>query len=126
MPSKQSLTKRRPEDKGPLHYGVLIIVFAVTGALSVFMSRLILNDLLGLEGTIWSGSWSFRGIYLLVITPSYPLVLLTVGTVFGKYDYFKHRVLRPAGLVIFLWNALSNRVAAGGGPDRHQDGCHNA
>ena len=80
-----------------LHYIIVIIVFGITGFLSVLFSRFLLNGVLNLEGEVWSGPWSYRIIYLLLIPASYSVMLVAVGTLFGKHSYFKQRVLRMWG-----------------------------
>jgi hypothetical protein len=79
------------------HYLVVLIVFAITGSIAVFLSKLILSSALGLEGSLWSGPWSFRVAYLLLIPPSYSVTLVAVGTLFGKRAYFTRRVMRIWG-----------------------------
>jgi hypothetical protein len=79
------------------HYLVVLIVFAITGLIAVFLSKLILSCALGLEGSLWSGPWSFRVAYLLLIPPSYSVTLVAVGTLFGKRAYFTRRVMRIWG-----------------------------
>ena len=87
-----------------LHYAVVFVVFGITGALAVLFSRLMLNGLLGLDGSLWSGPWSYRLVYVLLVPPTYSVTLVAVGTLFGKHAYFKRRVLLlwgrllPAGL----------------------------
>jgi hypothetical protein len=77
------------------HYVVVIVVFGITGSIAVLFARGLLTGLLGLEGSLCSGPWSFRIVYLLLIPPSYSATLIVVGTAFGKGAYFRRRVLRP-------------------------------
>ena len=77
-----------------VHYAVVLIVFAITGSLTVLLARFLLNNILGLEGSLWSGPWSYRVVYVLLITPVYSVLLISVGTLFGKHTYFRHRVVR--------------------------------
>ena len=42
------------------HYAVIFVAFGVTGGLTVLLSRLALNGLLGLDGSLVSGPWSYR------------------------------------------------------------------
>jgi hypothetical protein len=80
------------------HYLIVIIVFGITGSAAVLMSRLVLTDGLGLEGTVWAGPWSYRIAYAAMIVPFYSITLIVVGTVFGKREFFAKRVLR-----MWLW-----------------------
>ena len=68
------------------------------------MSRFLLNSILHLEGSVYSGPWSYRIAYLLLISPLYSITLVAVGTLFGRHVYFKQRVLRMWG------HLLPNRV----------------
>ena len=82
------------------HYGVVFVVFGVTGMLAVLISRLLLNVLLGMEGSLWSGPWTYRLAYLALIPPAYSTTLVIVGTLFGKRDYFQRRVLHVWGRLL--------------------------
>lgn len=79
------------------HYLVRLIVYGITGSTAVFLSQLLLSTLLGLEGSLRSGPWSFRVTYLILIPPSYSMVLVAVGTLFGQRAYFARRVMRIWG-----------------------------
>lgn len=85
------------------HYLIVVVVFGITGSIAVVISRLLLTDLLGLEGSVWAGPWGYRAAYLALIPPSYSLTLVAVGTLFGKRRFFVRRALRiwslPFGLV---------------------------
>ena len=52
------------------------------------------------NGNVWSGPWSYRIAYLLLITPLYSVTLVAVGTLFGKHAYFKDKVLRMWGRLL--------------------------
>ncbi len=79
------------------HYGVIFLAFGVTGGLTVLISRLVLNGLLGLDGSLVSGPWSYRLVYLALIPPVYSATLLAVGTLMGKRAFFQARVVRLWG-----------------------------
>ncbi len=79
------------------HYGVIFLAFGVTGGLTVLVSRFLLNGLLGLDGSLLSGPWSYRLIYLALIPPVYSATLLAVGTLLGKRAFFQRRVVRLWG-----------------------------
>ena len=87
-----------------LHWGIVTVVFGITGVLSLLFSRFLLNGILQLEGGLWSGPWSFRIAYLLMIPPFYSVALVVVGTFFGKHAYFRKRVARTWG---HLWELRS-------------------
>jgi hypothetical protein len=84
------------------HYLMVIVVFGITGSIAVTLSRLLLNDLLGLEGSLWAGPWGYRAAYVALIPPSYSLTLVAVGTLFGKRAYFSRRAMRVWGAPVRL------------------------
>ena len=83
-----------------LHWTIVTVVFGVTGILSLLFSRFLLGGILHLEGGLWSGPWSYRIAYLLLIPPFYSVALVVVGTFFGKHAYFKGRVVRIWGRLL--------------------------
>lgn len=89
------------------HYAVIGLVFAITGTLAAMLSRLLLKEVLDLDGSFWGGPWSYRGVYLLLIPPSYSIMLMAVGTLFGKREYFTQRVLRMWGRPLKLFRGAS-------------------
>ena len=82
------------------HWLIVMIVFGITGFSALVFSRLLLNVILGMDGSLWSGPWSYRIIYLSVMPLFYSVMLVLVGSVFGKRDYFAARVLRMWGRLI--------------------------
>ena len=92
------------------HLAVVFAAFSVSGVLSVGFSRMLLNVVLNLDGSIWSGSWTYRLAYLLVGPPAYSLILVAVGTLMGKHAYFRHRVLRTWGRLL-PWRAVERGLS---------------
>lgn len=88
------------------HWIVVMIVFGVTGFSALVFSRLLFNVILGMEGSLWSGPWSYRIMYLAVIPPFYSVTLVLVGTVFGKREYFARKVIK-------MWTRLIPRGLRG-------------
>ena len=82
------------------HYVAVIVVFGITGSIAVVVSRLLLNDALGLDGSLWSGPWSYRLLYLLLIPPTYSATLVAVGSLLGKREFFARRVIRTWSPVV--------------------------
>ncbi|OGU77325.1 MAG: hypothetical protein A2V93_11805 [Ignavibacteria bacterium RBG_16_34_14] len=66
---------------------IIIIVFALTGLTTVYVSSLI-TDFFGLEK--WS--WVYILVYIFLIFPTYHLLLLGYAFLFGKFDYFWGRI----------------------------------
>lgn len=109
-PTPNNLDRISPQAR---HYLLVLVVFALTGSIAVFLSRLVLSNLLGLDGSLWSGPWSFRVGYLLLMPPSYSVTLVAVGTLFGKRAYFTKRVRR-------LWGRPLRMIGLGPKPDRSE------
>lgn len=82
---------------GLRHWLIVLAVFCIAGTVTTLFSRFLLTGIMHLEGTMWSGPWSYRIAYLLLIPPFYSVSLLSVGTLFGKHAYFKRRLLRIWG-----------------------------
>ena len=89
------------------HWLIVMIVFGVTGFSALVFSRLLFNVILGMDGSLWSGPWSYRIMYLAVIPPFYSAMLVLVGSVFGKREYFMRRVVK-------MWARLLPRRIRGG------------
>ena len=83
----------------------MIVVFGITGTLSLLLTRFVLHNMFQVEGEIWAGPWSYRIAYLLLGPPSYTVTLVVVGSVFGKHSYFKERALR------MWWRLLPRRMS---------------
>ena len=83
-----------------LHFPVVMLVFAVNGSLTAYVGHVLLNDGIGIEGSLWSGPWGYRAVYVALITPMYSALLLVTGALFGKGAYFRTRVRRIWGRVL--------------------------
>ena len=86
-----------PKDMPPrntfLWYREMILlstVFAITGSSTMFLVRPAVSEVLGLQGSMKDGPWSYRIASLVIMTPLYSILLVGVGTVFGRHFYFKH------------------------------------
>lgn len=69
---------------------LLCTVFAISGTSTMVLVRPAVSNILGLHGSMKDGPWSYRLCSLFIMTPIYPLVLVTVGTMFGRHAYFRH------------------------------------
>ena len=100
-------TPGQQNSRGDLrHWLIVMIVFGITGFSALVFSRLLLNVILGMEGSLWSGPWSYRAIYLAVIPPFYYATLILVGSIFGKREYFMQRMVK-------VWSRLIPRRIRG-------------
>ena len=69
-----------------LQFFTILIVFAITGSLSTWISEPFL-DLIGLERTSMSG-WSYWPVRILIIFPIYQILIVFIGTLFGQHTFF--------------------------------------
>ena len=70
---------------------VLFVVFGITGSSSVALVRPLLKNFLGIEGSLWEGPNSYRAMSLILISPVYALILLTVVmnvSIFVQHNFF--------------------------------------
>ncbi|KAH9589330.1 hypothetical protein LSM04_006682 [Trypanosoma melophagium] len=94
VPMKGSLFKL------PLKEQILIcIIFSITGSAAVFFVRPIIrgcvdSGFLGLpEDSGWkNGPWLYRFLYIAIMYPAYSLMLLTIGSIFGRRVWFSFMI----------------------------------
>mmetsp|Transcript_17973 Transcript_17973/g.23415 ORF Transcript_17973/g.23415 Transcript_17973/m.23415 type:complete len:146 (+) Transcript_17973:34-471(+) len=84
----QWTTQERPSwRENPKEAVIICTVFAITGSTSVAVVRPTLNKA-GLEGSMRDGPWSYRIISILVVSPIYTCILVSLGTVAGRHRFF--------------------------------------
>jgi hypothetical protein len=71
----------------PTEAAIAITVFGVTGTTSVMMVRPALKSV-GLEGTFQDGPWSYRIGSIVLVSPIYAMMLITLGTAAGRHVFF--------------------------------------
>lgn len=64
---------------------VILIVFSLTGSAAVYAKKLIFG-LLGIDAN--TSLWIKVPMYILTIIPSYQVLLLVVGGLFGQFTFF--------------------------------------
>lgn len=85
--------KEMPQRGTNRWYGEMVLictVFAITGSSTMVLVRPAVSNVLGLEGSLKDGPWSYRVCSLVIMTPLYASLLVVVGTVFGRHAYFRH------------------------------------
>ena len=65
---------------------IILIVFAITGSLSLYVSAPILKAL-SIDKEILS-IWLFWPLKILIIFPIYQILILIIGTIFGQFKFF--------------------------------------
>jgi|APTNR8051073442_1049403.scaffolds.fasta_scaffold02184_3 uncharacterized protein DUF6787 len=79
--------KKRWGVTSPFQVAIIFLVFAITGMLSIYVSRFIF-ELLHL--TKDDPFWLRAVVYIVTVLPAYQVILLTVGTLFGQHKFFKN------------------------------------
>ena len=78
---------------------IIMIVFAITGSLTLFLSNYLLIVLnITKESMNIYIFWSLR---VLIIFPIYQILLIIIGTLFGQFNYFwsfEKKFLRRIGI----------------------------
>jgi hypothetical protein len=69
---------------------LICTVFAITGSSTMVLVRPAVSKGLGLKGSLKDGPWSYRICSIVVMTPIYATLLVVVGTIFGRHQYFRH------------------------------------
>mmetsp|Transcript_12341 Transcript_12341/g.18411 ORF Transcript_12341/g.18411 Transcript_12341/m.18411 type:complete len:256 (+) Transcript_12341:3-770(+) len=81
-------TQARPSwRKSPKEAAILFVVFGITGSTSVAIVRPALKHTIGLEGSLKDGPWSYRIGSLVLVSPVYACILLSVGTLAGRHAF---------------------------------------
>jgi manganese efflux pump family protein len=65
---------------------IIIVVFAITGSLSVKVAKPVL-DYLGIDKETMS-PWAFWPIRILIIFPVYQILQIIIGFLFGQFKFF--------------------------------------
>ncbi len=65
---------------------IILIVFSVTGSISIWVARPLL-DLLKIDRTVLS-PLIFWPIRILIIFPIYQILIIIIGTLFGQFKFF--------------------------------------
>jgi hypothetical protein len=67
---------------------IVFLVFGITGSTTVSIVRPTLS-LFGVTGSFIDGPWTYRVSYLAISLPLYSAILITVGTLFGRGEFFR-------------------------------------
>ena len=65
---------------------IILIVFAITGSIAVWIAKPIL-DFIGLDKSTVS-PWIFWPIRIAFIFPTYQILIIIVGALFGQFTFF--------------------------------------
>jgi len=78
---------------------IVFIVFSITGSLSVYLGKPILEFLFESDTEKNLFYWFLR---LLIIFPLYQILLIIIGTLFGQFNYFwriEKKILSRLGII---------------------------
>lgn len=65
---------------------IILIVFAITGSLSLYVSRPVL-EALSINKEICS-TWLYWPLRIIIVFPIYQILILIIGTIFGQFKFF--------------------------------------
>jgi hypothetical protein len=80
--------------------------------------RPILSDVFDIQGTMLNGPWSYRLASLFLVTPTYSVILVTLGTLAGRKDFFLGQAIKIWGR--FLPWLRKKKPAAVETPQKHR------
>ena len=87
---------------------LVLVVFSITGSLSLYLVRPLLSYVLGVNGSLRDGPNSYRVLSVLLVSPVYSIMLLIIGTLVGQHFYFRKVAMR-------MWGRLLPKRWVGGG-----------
>lgn len=68
---------------------VRLLVFSITGSLSVRLTSLFVHKVLGMDGAFKSAPWfPYRIVFIISTLPIYTILIVTIGTLAGQRLYF--------------------------------------
>jgi hypothetical protein len=105
---KWTTTNRPSWKENKKEAAIAIAVFGVTGTASVLAVRPSLKTLLGIEGTLVDGPNSYRLMSILCVSPVYAMVLMAMGTLSGRHNYFAKMSMKILGR--FLPKSLTHKM----------------
>jgi manganese efflux pump family protein len=82
---------------------VIIVVFAITGSTSAYLSKPILAWLGLVKGEV--SGWIYYPLYIILIFPVYQVLLVSFGFLFGQFKFFwafEKKMLRSVKLGFLL------------------------
>lgn len=82
---------------------VIIVVFAITGSTSAYLSKPILAWFGLVKGEV--SGWVYYPLYIILIFPVYQVLLVAIGFIFGQFRFFwafEKKMLRGMGLGFLL------------------------
>mmetsp|Transcript_72171 Transcript_72171/g.141640 ORF Transcript_72171/g.141640 Transcript_72171/m.141640 type:complete len:147 (-) Transcript_72171:153-593(-) len=94
---KWTTTNRPSWKENKAEAAIAFAVFGVTGSLSVLAVRPSLKNIFGIEGTMVDGPNSYRLMSILCVSPVYAMILLAIGTVSGRHNYFAKMSMKILG-----------------------------
>ena len=81
---------------------IILVVFAITGSCSLFITEPLLNLLNISEENL--RPWLYRVLKIIIIFPIYNILIIIIGTIFGQFSFFWNfvkKMLSRIGLNFF-------------------------
>lgn len=101
-------TQRASLKESKKEAAVAFVVFGITGTLSMVAIRPALKSVFGLEGSLAEGPNSYRVMSILCVSPFYAAILLVIGTLSGRHNYFAKMSMKIFGR--FIPKSVVHRV----------------
>ena len=81
---------------------IIFIVFGITGSITLFVTKPLLNFLELNESTL--PIWIFWPARILIIFPTYQILILIIGGIFGQFKFFwkfEKKMVKRLGFKLF-------------------------
>ena len=92
--------QHRPSWKSDVKEAVVICtVFAITGSSTLLFVRPVLKQF-GIEGSMIEGPWSYRISSIVLISPIYSVILISLGTLAGRHRFFSNMGVKILGRML--------------------------
>ena len=88
--------------KSNLQLIIILVVFAITGSCSLFVTEPLLNLLNISEENL--RPWLYIILKVIIIFPTYNILIIIIGTIFGQFSFFWNfvkKMLSRIGLIFF-------------------------
>ena len=88
--------------KSNLQLIIILVVFAITGSCSLFVTEPLLNFLNISEENL--RPWLYRLLKVIIIFPAYNILIIIIGAIFGQFSFFWNfvkKMLSRIGLNFF-------------------------
>lgn len=83
-----------------IEYLTICIIFAICGSTAVYLIRPLIQSLFNIQGTLRDGPNTYRILYILLLSPSYYVVLYILSRLTNRRIYFEPMIKRMWGRLL--------------------------